>query len=52
MPLFEYKCKSCREISETFVAPSADTYPETMECPICHDDADRIFPTRGSFVMK
>jgi len=49
MPIYEYKCEVCEEITEEFDKITSTT--KIIECPLCEQPATRIM-SLGSFHLK
>ena len=49
MPIYEYKCDVCEEITEEFDKITSTT--KTIECSLCGQPANRI-TSLGSFHLK
>jgi len=49
VPIYEYKCNSCGEISEKLQDMNADTH---SLCPICNGKAERIISSGVGLVFK
>jgi putative FmdB family regulatory protein len=46
MPIFEYKCKRCRKITERLC--QVGEYPETIKCSSCGKVAKKILSRNGA----
>lgn len=47
MPIYEFSCKKCGEVTEDIVTVSTDT----IKCPKCGSDANKIMSS-SSFVIN
>tara|TARA_B100001173_G_C15514910_1_gene348849 strand:+ start:95 stop:358 length:264 start_codon:yes stop_codon:yes gene_type:complete len=49
MPIYEFRCTECDEISEEIL--SFDDNKKTINCPVCNNKSERIM-SLGSFHLK
>jgi len=50
MPLYDYKCKSCQEVTQSVMATWND---KLILCPKCgKSEAERMFPAPGGYSIK
>ncbi len=49
MPTYEYKCKVCGNIQEEI--HNISELPQ-VKCLVCNGECEKIFATRGNFVLK
>lgn len=48
MPLFDYKCKHCQQITEM----NNKIEVAVIKCPHCGEEAKRIISKGGTFILK
>ena len=48
MPIFEFKCISCGDVSETICSQDV----KVRECPKCKGEARKLFPSKVGLVFK
>ena len=51
MPIYEYKCQKCEKVTEKLIS-NISYRPETIECPECKAEAQRIPSGTGAPQFK
>ena len=51
MPIYEYKCQKCEKVTEKLIS-NISYRPETIECPECKAESQRIASSTGAPQFK